>query len=325
MAKGDGVKWLQRGCFGCLGLLTLGTVVIGVLLVLPLMVDQPEPEPVSREWTPPLPPTPPAPVPPDGPAPGDSGGPESVVLPDEPPPGEGLRVDLDLSTGSFVLLPGEPGQPLRVEADYDAGSFELEEGYDEASNTYRIRFGTQRGWLSFLGRTVEGDNEVRIYLPPDQPLALTGEIGIGETDIEIGGLWITSVDLDLGVGDHTLSVDRPTLHPVSEVRIDASVGEVVLRNLGNASPARVRLDQGIGEMRADLRGAWRRDSEIQVEVGIGDCRVRVPDDVEIKVVRSGVNIGESHLRGLRRETPPPPGAPVLTLRLDTDIGSLRVD
>lgn len=233
-----------------------------------------------------------------------------------------MRLDLDLTAGSFRVEPGEPGQPLRVEADYDKGRFSLDESFDEDSNTYRVTFRIRGGWLGMFRGSGEADNEIRILVPPDRPFALTGEVGLGESRFELGGLWITDVDLDLGAGEHRLLISEPLLAPLERIRVHASVGETTMSDLGNASPGRIDIDQGIGEMSVDLRGAWQRDAAVRVNLGIGECRVRVPEDVGLVIARSSVGIGESR-SPRRREAPP--GAATLTLRVSGGIGELRVE
>lgn len=317
------MKWLRRGCLGCLAFVGLGVVAVALLLMLPLVLGHPDSDPVTEEHIPDLPPSPVSPPDPPAPAPPDSPSPEGVTLPPEAFPGaeEALRVNLDLSAGSFRIEPGTPGDRLRVEADYDRGRFYLEQRFDEGSNTYRVSFGMRGGWLGLFRGSVEGDNRVRILVPPDRPFALDGKVGLGESHFELGGLWITDVDLELGAGEHNLLVSEPLKAPLERIKIHGSIGETNLRSLGNASPTRVEVHQGIGEMSIDLHGAWQRDSLVTVDLGIGECRVRTPEDVGVYVERSSVGIGEAR-SPQRREAPP--GAPTLTLRLSGGIGELSV-
>lgn len=318
--KRSGARWLLWGCLGCFGLMGLAVAVLAVLVVVPFTVDRPAPEPVHRQATPELPPPPePVAVPPDSPSPG------SVTLP-EVPPDEALVVDLDLGMGTFVIEPAAAGEPLQVEADYDEANFELEEGFDAEINTYRVRFGARGGSVfRWFGDTDASDNRVTVRLPADRPLNLDLDIGVGESTIDLGGLWLIGLELDTGPGEHRLDFSRPLRAPLEALEVDGSVGEVVLANLGNASPARLKVNQGIGDMTVDLHGAWQRDARVSVDLGIGECRVRVPEDVRVDLERSGVGLGETQLRGLSRREPPPEGAPTLTLELTGGIGEMRVD
>jgi hypothetical protein len=211
-----------------------------------------------------------------------------------------------------------------VEADYDAGAFELNEDYDEGSNTYRVRFRPQGGWLNLFHRQV-GDGEVRVIVPRGQPVALEAEIGLGESRVELGGLWLTAVDFELGPGEHRVDVSEPLSQPLPRFTLDASVGETQVRSLGNASPAEVVIHQGVGEMGLDLSGAWKHDARVDIELGIGECRVRLPQGVKIDVERSRVGLGEATTGGRAHAEAVPEGAPTLTIAASGGIGELRIE
>jgi hypothetical protein len=156
-------------------------------------------------------------------------------------------------------------------------------------------------------------------------VSLTGKVGIGESDLELGGLWLTDVALSIGVGEHEIGFRDPLREPLEEIRLRSSVGEVDVRRLGNASPRNVFLQHSVGEVRYDLRGDWLNDSEIDVACGIGECNVRLPrDDVAVELVRAGVTIGEENTGDVRRRGPAPPGAPTLRVGVSGTIGEVRV-
>ena len=111
---------------------------------------------------------------------------------------------------------------------------------------------------------------------------------------------------------------------MNRFRVDASIGELRVRSLGNASPAFVELDHSIGEVSLDLRGEWRRDAEITARCGIGECGIRLPRDVGVELIRSQIFIGDSDLSALQSAPISVPGAPTLRLDLSGKIGELRV-
>jgi len=212
-----------------------------------------------------------------------------------------------------------------VEADYDSGSFDLSEHFDEGSNTYRVDFGPRGGWFRLFHHQVDEGAEVRVIVPRGQPIALEAKIGVGQSRIDLGGLWLTAVDLKLGPGEHRMEISEPLSKPLPRFDLDASMGETELRSLGNASPRETQIHQGVGEMTLDLTGAWQRDGRVEIDLGIGECSVRLPDDVAVKVERSSVGLGEARIRGRDRETPFPEGTPTLTVRASGGIGELRID
>ena len=137
-------------------------------------------------------------------------------------------------------------------------------------------------------------------------------------------MWIAEIDLEFGIGEHVLSFAEPLPLPMKRLRLDTSIGVLAVDSLGNASPRLVELRHTVGETRIDLHGSWRTDADVQIWCGIGECDVRVPDDVNVELERASVLIGESG-SSLRRDRPQPnPAAPTLKLSVSAQIGELKV-
>ncbi|MFQ5719781.1 MAG: hypothetical protein ACE5IK_09545 [Acidobacteriota bacterium] len=327
----------RGGCFrtGCLGCLGLGAILVGgvgLMFLVAVFQGPPEPHAESANISRAVPATgtggatAPA-VPLDAIAPGTGGGPETGAgeLP-APRPG---RIVLDLSMGDFRIEPGPAGTPIRVEADYDSGAYEMEEHLDpggEEGWTYELTFGSRVSlFRQMLAGSEPDHNRVKLIIPKDVPVAISGRVGVGESRVELGGLWITDVALTFGVGEHRVSFMEPTREPVEEIFLRTSVGEFAVRRLGNASPRRAMLSQSIGESRCDLRGTWLRDGQVSLDCGVGECSVRLPgDEVNVDVTRATLMIGESRTRSVQRRRPAPPGAPTLSLSMSQTLGEQRI-
>jgi hypothetical protein len=80
----------------------------------------------------------------------------------------------------------------------------------------------------------------------------------------------------------------------------------------------------MGEMRLDLRGAWRSDSEVIGRWRMGALRVRVPEGVRIESEGATILLGAADLSGLRRLPDPPAGSPTMRLDLSGAMGELLV-
>jgi hypothetical protein len=310
---------LRRGCLGCaivLGVGLLGVVAIGVLALVDLGR---EPDAERPELTQQVP----ARERPELPL-FEEGGivtlPELTAAVEEPG-----RVILDLSMGSFRVEAGRPGEPIRVDGDYDANRYTLEQGYEtygERGWVYRLRFGRKGGLLGLIGGS--SDERIRLVLPPDVPIALEGRVRIGESRLELGGLWLVAADLDLGLGEHELSFDSPLPAPMERFRVKGGMGELRIRGLGNASPRVVEASARMGQSLFDLGGRWVCDSEVSLSCGMGECDVRVPEGVAIDHHIS-FGMGEKSLRGLRDLPEPGPGVPAMRLTVSGGMGQLRID
>lgn len=320
--EGRGRGCLKYGCFGCLGLGATVILVFALIAALALRNSSGSSEWARDELTQELP---------------------RVVLPDDPSqatgdelptpfapralePDQVGRVVLNVKACEFIILPGRSGEPIRVEADYDTQRYALGQKLDtddDGAWTYHLSF-SYRSFLSMFGN--QGDHpKVRLYLPPGVPFSLEGVVSMGESDLELGGLWITATDLDLGMGSHALSFDRPSPRPMERFKLDASMGELQVRGLGNASPGEVSVEHSMGEMRLDLRGDWITDSNVQASCSMGECRVTVPRDVAVELDRAHVSLGEKQVLGLRNLPASGEGVPTLHLSVSQSMGELRIE
>ncbi len=313
------------GCFkyGCVGCLSLGAFAVALIFLasaVHLTVEPEDPRPEERQLSQDLPPEiryPPADAPQM---------PASVSLP-EPPSSPAGRVVLDLSMGEFIVKPGPAGEPIRVDADFDASAFELTEEYQPSADgswTYELRFKSRRGFLGMLfGGGHQGNNRVELTIPRGRRVDIVGEISLGESEIDLGGLWVREVDLDFGAGDHFVEFREPLPFPMESFDIDSSLGEVEVRNLGEGSPRTVSVDHGIGELFVDLQGSWSRDAKIDIDINIGEGRLWLPEDVKIDVERAKVAIGDSNVEW-PDDDDLPEDAPTLTLSMNGHIGEVSI-
>jgi hypothetical protein len=295
----SGAKWLKCGCLGCLGVLAIIIVILVVLLVVARMKVRSEEvaEPVLTPQIPVL---------------------EQPVVSDAETTGAGTVV-LDLSRGGFFVEPAPPGEPLHVEARYDRKSCELRENLEQGGDagwTYRLSFSCSGYSLTGILKRILGGTqpEVRVYLPPDQPLNLDFVMSMGGSQVELGGLWLKSADFNSEMGGIELSVDQPLRAPMERMTFSGSMGGIAISSLGNASPRSLDVDFKMGGLVLDLRGRWLQDSDITIEGRMGGGVVQLPRDVLIEGLDAGrIESGESP------EIKPP------TLRFSTKIEQGELD
>lgn len=317
----------KTGCFGCLGFTALGIVVLlvtgGIQFVSSRGPAQVRDQQRERELPPPRAT---ATAEREG-----SGTTTAIPLESLESPelasGAAGRIVLDLHLGEFLITAGEPGAPVKIDAEYDPDDFELVEELDEEADgsfTYTISFGGKKSALGMFlsGATNNPENRVEIRLPRGRALAISGELGIGSHELDLGGLWVESVDLKLGTGEHIFHFSEPAPVPMASFRLDKSIGELQVNDLGNASPAEVEVRQQIGSLVVDLEGSWQRDAVVEIECGIGECALELPRNVHISMDRARVGVGEKDVR-LPDPDEIPEGAPTLDLRISGSIGEVR--
>ena len=98
-------------------------------------------------------------------------------------------------------------------------------------------------------------------------IAIRGRFEKGYSELEMAGLWLTDVDIVSRRGGFNLLVSEPTVVPIESLTVDGRMGAFLSRTLGNASPRRMEVHQGMGAMKMDHGlDAARRVLEMRREV-----------------------------------------------------------
>lgn len=199
------------------------------------------------------------------------------------------RVVLDLRNTVFEIRPAEPGEPLTVKARFDINAYDLteslEEGSDDRGWIYNVRFRrTSDSYaLTVLKELLGGSKpKVKIFLPVDLPFDLEADFMQGGADVELGGLWLTNVDIRFLQGGGAVQFSEPLQHPAESVAIQFTQGGGAVEGIGNASPNAVDVSFSMGGGYLDLRGSWQRDAQITIDQSMGGVSVQLPDNVALR-------------------------------------------
>lgn len=257
----------------------------------------------------------------------DSGPPRDVTRQHVLPASGAGTIELDVRMAELIVEPAPAGSPLRLEGRWDPNRMRLVEELEPGAQgwTYRVRL-TGRGlrtWFGNQGR--QRGAELRLLVPAGRPFSIAGEVGLAESSFELGGLALQSVDLELGVGEHAVSFATPTAAPVSRIALDSSMGELEVHLAGNASPRDLSVEHGMGDLRLDLGGRWRNDGRVSLSLGMGSCRVSLPDAGEAGalVEKGRVRMGSREIDDLA-ESELVPGLPVVRIRAEGGMGDLVI-
>jgi hypothetical protein len=108
------------------------------------------------------------------------------------------------------------------------------------------------------------------------------------------------------------------------LRVNSSMGDVAIDNLGNARPQVIEGNHSMGNLTADLGGAWQPGSvsRVSIDQSMGELTLRVPTSVRLETEFTG--------DGDARAAAPDPSetagatAPVLRVRVSSSMGDRRV-
>ena len=115
-----------------------------------------------------------------------------------------VRLNIAFSEGNFEILPGPPGSDITVEGSYASNYYELLEERREDENGMEISLNLKAtaGWFTRMMAGLNHfdnnhPNDLTVRIPPDIPIDLNVQMDAGQSRVELGGLTLTDLDVDL--------------------------------------------------------------------------------------------------------------------------------
>jgi hypothetical protein len=112
-----------------------------------------------------------------------------------------------------------------------------------------------------------------LNLTPAVPLRLNVSTGVGDSQIDLTGLNVTSVDLSTGVGRTVVNMPA---HGRFQANISGGIGEVTVR-IPSGVVARIHLSAGLGS--SDVSPVYQRQGNLYVSPGFDEAEDRVELEV----------------------------------------------
>jgi hypothetical protein len=192
-----------------------------------------------------------------------------------------LRVDLEYGAGILALGPGPSGTLYRTNLKYDARSFKP--AVDYADSRLRVGLSGSTG----RGRNVRS-GELDLRLSPDVPMDLQLKFGAAEAELQLGGIRVRQLDIQTGASKTTLNISKPNLERCQSAQFTVGAARFEANGLGNLNAEQLTVQGGVGEMVLDFTGAWPADLNGKIDMGFGSLTLRVPRQIGLRIVRSGL-------------------------------------
>ena len=191
---------------------------------------------------------------------------ESVELGDS----TSVQVEIDMGAGELTM---DGGANELLQADFSYNVAELEPEVEYSGGKLIIRSPNITGSVGSLWDLDDYRHEWDLRLNDDVPMEIYVDVGAGHTDLDLGSLSLTRLDINTGAGDVTVDLsDSSTL-------------------------TRLEIEAGVGQITVDLTGNWQADLDADIQAGVGAMTLLLPRDVGVRVdVQGGLsNIDTSGL------------------------------
>ena len=227
---------------------------------------------------------------------------------------EAVEMQIRYGAGRLVVDRAEAGLLYQADLRYHSGRFRPLRSYEVADGTARVRLGLESrdgdglhldfsdlddidlGELEGAG---DADGRLQVGLSREVPTSLDVETGATEGTFRLGGVPLRRLAVRTGASETRVEFDRPNPVPMERLEFKLGAASLEAAGLGNAGARTIVVEGAVGEATLDFTGEWSRDAEARVKMGLGSLTLVIPDDLGVRIHRSGLLSSFSGL-GLER-------------------------
>lgn len=189
-------------------------------------------------------------------------------------------VAIKMSAGELNVRAGEAGDLMKASFFYNRRPWEPRIDHQVSGGVARL-YVEQRRMGPVFGRV---RNNWKIELSRKTPMELRLDLGAGKAEIDLNGIPVTKLDIQVGVGEMDLDLSRRTESMSGQIEGGIGEADIILpEEIG----VRVQIEGGLGSVDApgfikngsEFRNeAWGKTSvniDIGVEAGIGHITLRM--------------------------------------------------
>lgn len=192
----------------------------------------------------------------------------------------------DLGAGEFSIRPGDITEAAIIDVTYDPRRIEYFVNFEEKRGKCYIDLESEHRSSSNIDTD---DNVWDIVLSKKYPVAIEMDMGACDASIDLGGIPVTELTLDIGAASGVLEFSAPNPERLEEIDIDAGASSLEIHELGNANFEYFNFDGGAGSFELDLRGKYSGESVVAIDIGLGSADITMPEGVPFRIETEGGN------------------------------------
>jgi hypothetical protein len=181
---------------------------------------------------------------------------------------ESAEVELDLSVGPTTVYALDDKDMLLDAEITHVGEIVFTISGSEAKKVrldeQKVNFDT--GWLDLFN---QNNLQWNIGITPLIPVNLEIVGGVGEAELDLSGLVLDGLLVDVGVGDLRLTL--PESEDIYEVRLDGGVGKTDIEIARDANVT-LTINGSVGDVTVDIPS----NAEVRVDASVGVGNIRLP-------------------------------------------------
>jgi len=201
-----------------------------------------------------------------------------------------LDVDLDFSFGSLNIRPSVSDDfIMRAGMTYSRKDLKPSIIYRQAGNRGKLALGTTGNHVDISLKEfnkMKEDSESntwRLEFIKSIPTNFDLEFGAGEGNLDLSGMTVETMEMELAMGDVQLYFNQPNQTKMKKMSIETGLGSFEARGLGNANISDFALECGLGSSYLVFDGNAKGQIKADVSVGLGSVNIEISRDIAVEI------------------------------------------
>ena len=200
---------------------------------------------------------------------------------------ESVRAEIQMGIGELEVQSGAANL-MDAEFTFNIEDWRPEVSYEQRGNIGELHVSQPDGEINGIPDDSDIKYSWEIGLQNDVPLDLTIDVGVGESDLALGDLYLQNLVVDTGVGTTTIDLTG-NVRDDYDVQINGGVGETAVY-LPEGVGLRVEASTGIGSL--VVNGLQREgDSDLYTNDSYGSAAVNVTLEISGGIGEITVQVG----------------------------------
>jgi hypothetical protein len=194
-----------------------------------------------------------------------------------------MSVKLEFAAGELRLMPAAPGTLYRMESRYDSERYAPRSEFHAPSRELELGLKSEGKGGIRVTNSKQLDQQATVWLSPEVELGLALSLGASESRIDLGGLRLRDLRLEVGGSRTRLSFSRPGVGSCREAVVEVGAGELEVDRFANSGCSKLRLNGGVGVVVLDMGGQPEGDVSAEVTMTMGRLTLKLPKDAGVRM------------------------------------------
>ena len=227
---------------------------------------------------------------------------------EDPPSCERIKLTLKANSGTCFIKPSHNPEILNVFSNQAEGNYSHQFIKEVNGKVCQVTLSLEETQSEGFSQTVssrvfgaekpEQEKFWKMYLTDAKPYSLELNYGVGNANVDLSGLAITTLKINTGSADVNIGYHSglQNLVQMDTFFVKVDMGSVNAKNLSLARPKYVVANVGFGNVMLDLSTAPEVSNHIKGSVGAGNLVILLPADGSVPVM---VKIKDSWLCSIK--------------------------